>query len=85
LTESCQCLCAFFIDDEFHPSLEHDKPGILAMANSGPGSNGSQFYITHVPTSWLDKAYGFGHVEGQDVVDAVAQGDKLEALEMASG
>jgi peptidyl-prolyl cis-trans isomerase A (cyclophilin A) len=71
-------------DDEFHPSLKHDKPGILAMANSGPGSNGSQFYITHVPTSWLDgKHTVFGHViEGQDVVDAVAQGDKLEALEI---
>ena len=71
-------------DDEFHPSLKHDKPGILAMANSGPGSNGSQFYITHVPTSWLDgKHTVFGHViEGQDVVDAVAQGDKLETLEI---
>lgn len=71
-------------DDEFHPSLKHDKPGILAMANSGPGSNGSQFYITHVPTSWLDgKHTVFGHViEGQDVVDTVTQGDKLEALEI---
>ena len=71
-------------DDEFHPSLKHDKPGILAMANSGPGSNGSQFYITHVPTSWLDNKHTvFGHVvEGQDVVDAVAQGDVLETLEI---
>jgi peptidyl-prolyl cis-trans isomerase A (cyclophilin A) len=71
-------------DDEFHPSLKHDKPGVLAMANSGPGSNGSQFYITHVPTPWLDgKHTVFGHVvEGQDVVDAVAQGDKLDTLEI---
>ena len=71
-------------DDEFHPSLKHDKPGVLAMANSGPGTNGSQFYITHVPTSWLDgKHTVFGHViEGQDVVDAVAQGDALETLEI---
>jgi peptidyl-prolyl cis-trans isomerase A (cyclophilin A) len=71
-------------DDEFHPSLKHDKPGILAMANSGPGSNGSQFYITHVPTSWLDgKHTVFGHVvEGQDIVDAVEQGDKLDTIEI---
>ena len=71
-------------DDEFHPSLKHDRPGVLAMANSGPGSNGSQFYITHVPTSWLDgKHTVFGHVvEGQEVVDAVAQGDTLETLEI---
>ena len=71
-------------DDEFHPSLKHDKPGVLAMANAGPGTNGSQFYITHVPTSWLDgKHTVFGHVlEGQDVVDAVAQGDVLETLEI---
>lgn len=71
-------------DDEFHPTLKHDRPGVLAMANSGPGTNGSQFYITHVPTSWLDgKHTVFGHtIEGQDVVDAVAQGDKLEKLEI---
>ena len=71
-------------DDEFHPSLKHDRPGVLAMANAGPGTNGSQFYITHVPTSWLDgKHTVFGHVvEGQDVVDAVAQGDVLETLEI---
>ena len=71
-------------DDEFHPSLKHDRPGVLAMANSGPASNGSQFYITHVPTSWLDgKHTVFGHViEGQVVVDAVAQGDNLDAVEI---
>ena len=71
-------------DDEFHPSLKHDRPGVLAMANSGPASNGSQFYITHVPTSWLDNKHTvFGHViEGQDVVDAVAQGDALETVEI---
>ncbi|MFD1603082.1 peptidylprolyl isomerase [Flavobacterium artemisiae] len=71
-------------DDEFHPSLKHDRPGVLAMANSGVGTNGSQFYITHVPTSWLDgKHTVFGHVvEGQDVVDAVAQGDALESVEI---
>ncbi|UTN06462.1 peptidylprolyl isomerase [Flavobacterium bizetiae] len=71
-------------DDEFHPSLKHDRPGVLAMANSGPASNGSQFYITHVPTSWLDgKHTVFGHViEGQDVVDTVAQGDGLQSVEI---
>ncbi|WP_316632956.1 peptidylprolyl isomerase [uncultured Flavobacterium sp.] len=71
-------------DDEFHPSLKHDRPGVLAMANSGPASNGSQFYITHVPTSWLDgKHTVFGHViEGQEIVDAVAQGDSLDNVEI---
>lgn len=71
-------------DDEFHPSLKHDKPGVLSMANSGPGSNGSQFFITHVPTNWLDgKHTVFGNVvEGQDVVDSIAQGDLIESLEI---
>jgi peptidyl-prolyl cis-trans isomerase A (cyclophilin A) len=71
-------------EDEFHPTLMHDRPGILSMANSGPGSNGSQFFITHIPTNWLDgKHTVFGHVvEGQDVVEAVAQGDLIESLEI---
>lgn len=71
-------------DDEFHPELRHDTPGILSMANSGKATNGSQFFITHVATPWLDDNHTvFGKViEGQEIVDAIAQGDKIEKLEI---
>jgi peptidyl-prolyl cis-trans isomerase B (cyclophilin B) len=66
-------------EDEFSTALKHTGPGIFSMANAGPGTNGSQFFITHVATSWLDgKHTVFGKVEsGQEVVDAIRQGDKI--------
>ncbi|MEQ8857489.1 MAG: peptidylprolyl isomerase [Pseudomonadales bacterium] len=74
-------------EDEFDKSLRHDRPGRLSMANAGPGTNGSQFFITHVPTPWLDDAHSiFGQVQGeedQQVVDSIAQGDTITAVRLS--
>ena len=73
--------------DEFSPDLKHDKPGILSMANSGPNTNGSQFFITHLETPWLDKKHTvFGEVsdtESQDVVISICQNDLIESIEIS--
>ena len=70
--------------DECTPALKHDRPGILSMANAGPRTNGSQFFITHVPTNWLDgKHTVFGAVigkEDQAVVNSIAQNDRIESI-----
>ena len=73
--------------DEFHAELKHDRPGMLSMANSGPNSNGSQFFITHVETSWLDNKHSiFGAIaddDSQNVVNSIQQNDLIEAIEIS--
>jgi cyclophilin family peptidyl-prolyl cis-trans isomerase len=83
----------YMIPDEFHPDLRHDRPGILSMANAGPDTGGSQFFITHVATPWLDDRHAvFGEVvEGMDVANALRErdpqrdrelGDRIERVEI---
>lgn len=70
--------------DEIDKSLKHTKPGMFSMANAGPGTNGSQFFITHVPCTWLDGKHAvYGEVtKGQDIVNAIKQGDKIKSIDV---
>jgi cyclophilin family peptidyl-prolyl cis-trans isomerase len=83
----------YSISDEFHPDLRHDRPGVLSMANRGPNTGGSQFFITHVATPWLDDRHAvFGEVvEGMEVVNSLRErdpqndrepGDRIERVEI---
>jgi len=73
-------------EDEFHPSLKHDKPGVLSMANAGSGTNGSQFFITHLETPWLDNHHSvFGLVidnDSQDIINNIRQDDTISFIDI---